>query len=122
MGGGGTTFSASPATVSVPSGEHRVTTKWVSDDQFTVPNGITVVMVSSNITSEAKRYIGVTPGKTYKLTITVKIPDYPPVQGSLLVRLAHDNIVWYYASEGSTNFVIYWSPEINNMTPTITDY
>ena len=119
---GGTTFSASPATVSVPTGEHRVTTKWVSDDQFTVPNGITVVMVSSNITSDAKRYIGVTPGKTYKLTITAKSPDYPPAPGFLLVRLAHDNTVWYYASEGSTNFVISWSPKINNMTPTITDY
>ena len=116
------TFTASPATVSVPTGEHRVTRKWASNDQFTIPNGITVVMVSSSIASDAKRYIGVTPGKTYKLTMTVKSPEYPPVPWILLVRLAHDNTVWYYVSEGRTNFVISWSPEINNMTPAITDY
>ena len=121
--GGGVTISASPATASVPTGEHRVTTKWVSDDQFTVPNRITVVMVSSNSTSDAKRYIyiGVTPGKTYKLIVTAKPPDYPPDPGVLLIRLAHDNTVWYYASEDSTNFIISWSPEINKQTPTIID-
>lgn len=79
-------------------------------------------MVSSNNTSDAKRYIGVTPGKTYKLTITAKPPDYPPVPGVLLIRLAHDNTVWFYASEGATNFIISWSSEINSMTPTIKDY
>ena len=119
---GGLIFTASPATASIPTGEHRVKAKWGMNDQFTVPNGITVVMVSSNITSYVKRYIGVTPGKTYKLTITAKQPDYPPVPGILLVRLAHNNIVWYYASEDNTNFVISWSPEINKQTPTITDY
>ena len=108
--------------MSIPTGEHRVTTKWASDDQFTVPNRITVVMVSSSITSDAKRYMGVTPGKTYKLTVTAKHPDYPPDPGVLLIRLAHDNIVWYYASEDSTNFIISWSPEINKQTPTIIDY
>ena len=107
--------------MSIPTGEHRVTTKWVSDDQFTVPNRITVVMVSSSITSDVKRYIGVTPGKTYKLTVTAKSPNYPPDPGVLLIRLAHDNTVWYYASEDSTNFIISWSPEINKQTPTIID-
>ena len=119
---GGVTISASPATASVPTGEHRVTTKWVSDDQFTVPNRITVVMVSSNITSDVKRYIGVTPGKTYKLTVTAKSPNYPPDPGVLLIRLAHDNTVWHYASEDSTNFIISWSPEINKQTPITIDY
>lgn len=115
---GGLTFTASPATASVPTGEHRVK---ASNDQFTVPNGITVVMVSSAITSNAKRYIGVTPGKTYKLTVTVKPPNAPPVPGILLIRLAHDNTVWYHASEDST-IIISWSPEINKQTPTMTDY
>lgn len=117
-----TSFTATAAQVDVPTGEHRITTQWVSHDQFTVPNGITVVMVSSTITSDVKRYIGVTPGKTYELTITAKPPDFPPAPGILLVKLSHDHIIWYYASAGSTNFIISWSPEINNMTPTITDY
>lgn len=78
-------------------------------------------MVSSNITSDAKRYIGVTPGKTYKLTVTGKSPNYPPAPGVVLIRLAHDNTVWFYASEGSTNFIISWSPKINKQTPAIID-
>lgn len=116
--GGGVTISASPATASVPTGEHRIATKLVSDDQFTVPNGITVVMVLANV----KRYIGVTPGKTYKLTVTNKPQYEPPDPGIALKRLAHDNTVWNYITADAANFVIYWSPEINKQTPTITDY
>lgn len=119
--GGGLTFSASPATASVPTGEHRFKAVWVSDSQFTVPNGITVVMVSST-NSDAKRYIGVTPGKTYKLTVTAKPPNAPPIPGIFLIRLAHDNTVWCFAPEDTTVFIISWSPEINKQTPLITDY
>ena len=121
--GGGVTISASPATVGIPSGEHRVGTEF-GIDQFTIPNGITVVMISTNVTNDKKQYIGVTSGSTYELTITGKPPEQTPAPGVLLIRLAHysTGIVWYYASEGRTNFIISWSPEINSMTPTIEDY
>lgn len=118
----GVVFSASPATTSVPTGEHRVEAKNESTDQFTVPNGITVVMVLTNVTNVMERYIGVTPGKTYKLTVTIKPQYHPPIPEIALKRLAHDNTVWNYVSVDTTNFVIYWSPEINKQTPTITDY
>lgn len=79
-------------------------------------------MVSTNVTSDGKRYIGVTPGSTYELTVTGKPPEQPPAPGFLLARLAHDNTVWFYANEGATNFIISWSSVINRMTPTIKDY
>lgn len=105
-------------------GEYRVSTDYMNaaGGQFTIPNGITVVMVSTNVTSDAKRYIGVTPGKTYKLIVIAKPPLYPPFSEVLLIMLAHNNIVWFYASEGATNFIISWSSEINSMAPTIKDY
>ena len=55
-----TSFSATAASVAVPSGSTTITVKGYNSASFTVPNGVRVVSVDG-------RYVGVTPNKTYSL-------------------------------------------------------
>lgn len=126
--GGGLTFTASPAIVSVPSGFLVHTTSYFNATEtfnITIPNNVHVVEVYAvgdshyypevfmRIYSKTKEwghsdtgdyveiseYIGVTPNKQYSVTVDV---DPPGAEVS--------------------EFYIKYSPEINNKTPAVTDY
>lgn len=94
--------------------------------QFTVPSRVSVVMVTGeNKNAESdKRYIGVTPGKTYPLYFYVKPPEAPPIPPPIsILKNTSNNKLWNeYINEIVNNFIISWSPEINKKTPNITDY
>lgn len=134
--GGGTTFSASPATVSIPTGylvDERNTYNNDITKTITIPNGIHVIEVYAEASGDAETensytlwmivssnnkqwyhgsnggygsvsfqgYIGATQNKQYSITV-------------------HAN-----ARGGDSSidrFYIRYSPEINNKTPTVTDY
>ena len=129
--GGGLTISASPATVSVPTGylvENESDYDYITET-ITIPNGIKVIEVHASasadytdypivlsIRSDNKHwhsddgdyygisyngYIGVTPNKQYTVNVSVSGRD---VNGHI------------------DSFYIRYSPEINNKTPTIKDY
>lgn len=103
--GGGTTFSASPATVSVPTGSVYVG----RNTTFTVPAGVKVIYVKM----DNSNYVGVMPNSRHTLTW---------YYASTILKCNH-NKEWGRNNEAyKRNATIYWSPEINNMTPTITDY
>lgn len=121
--GGGTTFSASPATVSIPTGTYTPKVGINAPFTFTVPDKITIVQVSDKLTAY-KRYIGVTPGKAYELIIKIKPPGEDPQPNNVLLGLSnnHNYNTWDMIPPNNNNFIISWSPEINNITPTIKDY
>ena len=133
--GGGLTISASPATIDIPTG-YLVDEEDTFDNSITItitiPNGVKVIEVFAeasanydnpdydvwlNIFSNNKPwydgssngddvvaftgYIGVTPNKQYSITVYTNMH----VGRSTIDR-----------------FYIRYSPEINNQTPTVTDY
>lgn len=105
--GGGTTFSASPATVSVPTGSVYVDT----NTTFTVPAGVKVIYVKM----DNSNYVGVTPNSEHTLTWYY--------HGFSTILKCNHNKEWGKNSHANKRkATIYWSPEINNTTPTITDY
>ena len=131
--GGGLTFTASPATVSIPTGYLVNEQNTYNDDitrTITIPNGIHVIEVYANASSSHEEdypvymtvssnnkqwyrggdygetvsflgYIGVTPNKRYSIRV------YVGVRGG---------------ESYIDRFYIKYSPEINNKTPTLTDY
>ena len=133
IGGGGLTISASPATISIPTG-YLVNEKDTYNDYITktitIPSGIKVINVYASCYSDdstevlflsvsndsnhkfwldnndynsvaSDEYIGVTPNKQYSVTA---------------IANAHDGNAYI------DSFYIQYSPEINNKTPTVTDY
>lgn len=124
--GGGTTFSASPATVSVPTGSYEGDLPY-----FVIPANVHILAlsitidVSGGIFTLDPVYIGVTPGSYHK-------PEsFSYEQGQTMVFgvqcSTHDNMGWMMhrvplREFNSFTYRISWSPEINKKTPTITDY
>lgn len=96
---------------------------------LTIPFGIKVVAVNNT------KYVGVTPGKTYYLEsgafrmpiggryglrfCSVHASGTFTVQNSTYSRKGRQ---WAAILDASSNMTISWSPEINGMTPTVTDY
>ena len=121
--GGGTAFSASPATVSIPTGAYTPKAAIDTPFTFTVPNKITIVQISNKLTKH-NDYIGVTPGKAYELIIKIKPAEGPqPEHFMLILGNNHNSKIWSIIQINNNNiFIISWSPEINSMTPTIKDY
>lgn len=120
----GTTYAAwKQAEDIAPTGTYIVEKAPDEKFTFTVPNKITVVEVSDKLTKD-KRYIGVTPNKAYGLIIKVKPPGQDPNPNQVLRILGNYNSsnVWDIIQPNNNSFIISWSPEINNMTPTIKDY
>ena len=111
---GGVVFSASPATVSVPTGSTTI-----SAGIFTVPEGVNVIKlyIDHNIV-----YVGVTPKTKHKINVITDVhgDEYFNIQ----VYCVTHNIT--YMDIDSIDYIetvdISWSPEINKKTPTITDY
>lgn len=131
--GGGTTFSASPATVSVPTG-YLVNEEGVGfiNRTITIPDGVSVIEVygrAINIDSEpADISIVIVNNYTNRAWLSsyntddVEVGGYvgvsPNKRYSIRVTTSADN----GASTDIQTFYIRYSPEINNKTPTITDY
>lgn len=136
----GITYAAwKQATVDVPTGSMEVG----DGDRFTVPIGVKVIKVYydeyeyDDTSSSVYTYVGVTPGKKYELRCYTFIvwpsgePELETEDGIYLgsisetktntwfQRLPADEIQEYKDLRG---FELSWSPEINKMTPTYTDY
>lgn len=137
----GTTYAAwKQAQVAVPTGSTNVG----DGDTFTVPSGVKVIRAffskyEYDETSNSQyTYIGVTPGKTYKLKCYVFIifeegdPNRENTDGIYLGTTdeSQKDHTWFQRTPADDiqdtsswrGFALNWSPEINKMTPTYTDY
>lgn len=124
----GTTYAAwKSAEVAVPTGSAEYKGE---GSTITVPPGVTIFKVTVDYYGNIG-YVGVTPGKTYQNVKGIEYfwdqeEDRPREE----VYVRRDNTTWAYAgfegadSYGSSyvDFTLSWSPEINEMTPTYTDY
>ena len=90
---------------------------------FTVPSGIHVIEINSDLGSI---YVGVTPNTTHSLSITVA--HVRQVHYDITIKCTSHNKTYITdrirseEEEISNLMFIYWSPEINKKTPTVTDY
>lgn len=112
-------------------------------DMFTVPSGVKVIKVFwsdlqyDDTSNSPYTYVGVTPGKTYELQCYTFVVwpngDTSNVEtdGIYLGTIYNTKLeTWFQTtpgddicdSEDRSGFELSWSPEINKMTPTYTDY
>lgn len=90
---------------------------------FTVPSGIHVIELYGDFNTI---YLGVTPNTTH--SIYIDVTQQGQVHFEIQVGCTSHNKVYindnFYSQEGepSQNIRISWSPEINKITPTVTDY
>lgn len=92
--------------------------------EFTVPSGIHVIELYGDFNTI---YVGVTPNTTHHIYIDITQQGH--VHFDIEVRCTSHNKVYtqdtYIADIGeepSENIRISWSPEINKLSPTVTDY
>ena len=136
----GTTYAAwKQATVNVPTGDISVG----NGDKFTVPPGVKVIKVYwSDLEYDDKSnspytYVGVTPSKTYELQCYTFVvwpngdPGNTENDGLYLGSIDNTKLATWFQrtpaddirdTQDLRGFELYWSPEINKMTPTYTDY
>ena len=96
----------------------------IGAESFTVPSGIHVIEINSDL---GPIYVGVTPNTTHSLYIRVAhIRDihYTITIGCTSHNKTYitDRIICEDEEEPSNTMFINWSPEINKMNPTVTDY
>lgn len=135
--GGGVTFSASLATINIPTGS----TNFNYTGIFTPPKNVKVVKVRlygidyyGNEIDETT-FVGVTPSREYRLTgeLPYERQDEQEIfyMDAVLYNVVTGvNKLVYWIGETEYNadgadplsFTISWSPEINTHTPTVTDY
>ena len=136
---GNTVYQMKKEYVSVPTGGVTVG----NDDTFTVPLGVKVIRAFwskydfDDTSNNMYTYIGVTPGKTYKLrsyTFVVWLDGSPESQdtdGIFLGAIMSNKLTTWFQRTPSDDirdtistrgFELSWSPEINKMTPTYKDY
>lgn len=91
---------------------------------FTVPSGIHVIELYGDFDTI---YVGVTPNTTHH--IYIHTPQRRPGHFAIMVGCSTHNHVYTSDSfitdmdeEPSANIMISWSPEINKISPTVTDY
>jgi hypothetical protein len=115
-----TSFTASAASVVVPSGSTIITVRGYSSASFTVPNRVRVVSVDG-------MYVGVTPNKTYSLGGWTPFEQHSGEEGRPFLQ-SSSGVYWYgdppedYPDQDSASFTIRWSADINAHTPNVTDY
>lgn len=115
-----TSFSATAASVAVPSGSTTITVDGYNSASFTVPDGVRVVSADG-------RYVGVTPNKTYSLGGWMPFIHHKDDVGNPFLQ-SSSGVYWYgsapedYPDQMPVSFTIRWSAEINNSTPDVTDY
>lgn len=115
-----TSFSATAASVAVPSGSTTITVKGYNSDSFTVPNRVRVVSVDG-------RYVGVTPNKTYSLGGWVSSRHNTGEKGEPFLQ-SSSGVYWYgsgpedYPGKLPASFTIRWGGTVNAYKPDVTDY
>ena len=115
-----TSFSATAASVAVPSGSTTITVNGNNSASFTVPNGVRVVSVDG-------RYVGVTPNKTYSLGGWIPYMHHSDEEGEPFLQ-SSSGVYWYgSAPEDSpdrltASFTIRWGGTVNAYEPDVTDY
>ena len=115
----GTTYAAwKKATVNVPTGGIAV----VGEDSFTVPSGIHVIEICSDLDPV---YVGVTPNTTHSVFIQVNLSRH--VRYHITIGCTSHNKIYTtgyipFKKKLDDTMFINWSPEINKKTPTVTDY
>ena len=95
---------------------------------FTVPSGIHVIELYGDFNTI---YVGVTPNTTHSIYIDLTQLGHVMEQVRWEVQVgctSHNKVykttmsVSEYGEEPSNNIKVSWSPEINKITPTVTDY
>lgn len=92
-------------------------------ESFTVPSGIHVIEINSDLGSV---YVGVTPNTTH--SIYIDVDQIGPVHYDITIGCASHNKTYITdrilseEEEPSNIIFINWSPEINKKKPTVTDY
>lgn len=115
-----TSFTASAASIAVPSGSTAIVVRGYNSASFTVPNGVRVVSVDG-------RYVGVTPNKTYSLGGWIPNEHHSGESGEPFLQ-SSSGVYWYgsepenYPDKQAVSFTIRWSTGINAGTPDVTDY
>ena len=115
-----TSFSATAASVAVPSGSTTITVKRYNSTLFTVPNGVRVVSVDG-------RYVGVTPNKTYRLGGWIPFTHHSGEEGEPFLQ-SSSGVYWYgsapenYPDTLPASFTIRWGGTVNAYEPDVTDY
>lgn len=136
---GSTVYQVKKEQISVPSGGVTVG----DADTFTVPLGVKVIRAFwsryeyDNTSNNMYTYIGVTPGKTYELQCYAFVvwpegdPGREETDGIYLGSIVDTKqVTWFerLPADGIQDtvdlrgFELNWSPEINKMKPTYTDY
>lgn len=134
-----TVYQVKKEQISVPSGSVTVG----DGDTFTVPLGVKVIRAFwsryeyDDTSNDMYTYIGVTPGKTYELQCYTFIvwPEGDPSgedrDGIYLGSIVGTKLVTWFEcipnddirdTVNRRGFELNWSPEINKMNPTYTDY
>lgn len=135
----GKTYQVKKEAVSAPTGSTNVG----AGDTFSVPPGVKVIKVFwskyeyDDTSNSTYTYVGVTPGKQYELqcyTFTVwpeGDPGNETEDGIYLGSISGTKIkTWFQRTPADeiqdtrdlSGFTLSWSPEINKMKPTYTDY
>lgn len=115
----GSVFQVKKAAAATPTGSTTIR----GMGSFTVPSGIHVIEVNSDIGSV---YVGVTPNTTHSIYIDYEVSR--PGHYDISVGCASHNriymmdIILSEDNDPSNIIFIYWSPEINKKNPTVTDY
>lgn len=114
-----TSFSATAASVAVPSGSTTITVNGYNSASFTVPNGVRVVSVDG-------RYVGVTPNKTYSLGGWIPFAHHSDEQGEPFLQ-SSSGVYWYGSAPKNfpdtfASFTIRWGGTVNAYEPDVTDY
>lgn len=115
-----TSFTASAASVAVPSGSTTITVDGYNSASFTVPDGVRVVSVDG-------RYVGVTSNKTYSLGGWIPFMHHTDEEGEPFLQ-SSSGVYWYgsapedYLDQLPASFTIRWGGNINAYTPDVTDY
>lgn len=115
-----TSFSATAASVAVPSGSTTITVYNYNSASFTVPNGVRVVSIDG-------RYVGVTPNKTYSLGGWIPFIHHTGEEGEPFLQ-SSSGVYWYgsapedYPARLPASFTIRWGRTVNAYEPDVTDY
>lgn len=115
-----TSFTATAASVAVPSGSTTITVNGYNSASFTVPDGVRVVSV-------AGCYVGVTPNKTYSLGGWIPFIHHSDEEGEPFLQ-SSSGVYWYgsapenYPDTAPASFTIRWGGTVNAYEPDVTDY
>lgn len=114
----GGVYQVKKATAAIPTGGTTI----MGVGSFTVPSGIYVIEINSDL---GFIYVGVTPNTTHSIYIDAEQVGH--VYDVSIGCDSHNRIyktkrLYTEEEEPSSTIFINWSPEINKINPTITDY